>query len=258
MTAPTAPPLAEYLAFANNLAQAAGDITLKYFRTSLTVERKGDDSPVTIADRETEQFIRREIERAYPTHGILGEEYGSTNAQAALQWIIDPIDGTQSFIHGVPLYTVLIALEIEGEASLGVIHCPPLRETVAAATGLGCTYNGLPCHVSQTAALEQARVQVTDYASLMHYRPGFSDRLLKSTSFCRSWADAYGYMLVATGRADVMLDPIMNLWDTAPLKPIIEEAGGRFSDLDGNPTIHNPSALATNGLLHPAILALND
>src|SRR5688572_70395 len=139
--------LAAYLAFASSLARDAGPITLKYFRTPLAIELKQDQSPVTIADRETEQFMRARIHAQYPDHGILGEEFGEINPGARLRWIIDPIDGTQAFIHGIPLYTVLIALEIDGDAAVGVIHCPPLDETVAAATGLGCSYNNAPCQV---------------------------------------------------------------------------------------------------------------
>ncbi|MCL5269253.1 MAG: inositol monophosphatase family protein [bacterium] len=245
-----------FLAFARDLAREAGQVTLKYFRTRLDVETKADDSPVTVADRETERLIRRRIEARFPDHGILGEEFGETRPGAEFRWIIDPIDGTKSFIHGVPLYTVLLALEWAGDARVGVIHNPPLDETVAAGAGLGCTLNGAPCRVSACDRLNQARVQCTDYAELMRLRPKFCAGLLAQARLGRTWGDAYGYLLVATGRADVMLDPVMSLWDSACLKPIIQEAGGRFTDLDGHPTIHNPSALATNGCLHDAVLAL--
>lgn len=248
--------LAEYLEFARELAREAGQVTLKYFRKNVHIESKSDESPVTIADRETEQFIRAAIRQRYPEHGILGEEFGEENPGSPFRWIIDPIDGTRSFIHGVPLYTVLLALEHEGDSCLGVIHNPPLDETVAAAVGLGCTYNGAPCHVTKTSDLSKAYVHVTDYAELARLRPQFTQGLLRSAGFGRSWADAYGYLLVATGRADVMLDPVMSLWDSAALKPVIEEAGGRFTDLSGKATIHAKDTVATNGLLHEAVLAL--
>jgi fructose-1,6-bisphosphatase/inositol monophosphatase family enzyme len=132
--------LGDYLEFAKALAVEAGKVTLKYFRRNIVVEYKSDASPVTIADRETEQFMRSAVHQRYPQHGILGEENGETNPGAQWRWILDPIDGTQAFIHGVPLYTVLIALESSGESMLGVIHCPPLDETVAAAAGCGCTF----------------------------------------------------------------------------------------------------------------------
>lgn len=249
--------LAEYLGFAQELAEAAGQITLKYFHTALHVDRKADASPVTVADRETEKFIREQIAARYPEHGLVGEEFGKSNAGAPLCWVIDPIDGTKAFIDGVPLYTVLLGLVTEGDSVAGVIHCPPLRETAAAATGLGCTLNGKPCRVSQCKELGQARIHTTDFSALMQKRPGMCNELLMKTNFCRTWADAYGYLLVASGRADVMIDPEMNLWDIAALKPVITEAGGKFSDLDGKETIHSAHSVATNGLLHPAVLAIS-
>lgn len=248
--------LAEYLAFASELAIEAGKITLKHFRTSLTVETKSDDSPVTIADRETERFLRAAILEKFPDHGVLGEEYGETNPGARWRWILDPIDGTQAFIHGVPLYTTLIGLECSGESALGVIHCPPLGETVAAATGYGCTLNGEPCRVSQVGEMSQARLNVTDYADLTRRHPAFAAALLGKVKMARGWADAYSYLLVATGRAEIAIDPVMALWDNAPLKAILEEAGGRFTDFKGTPTIYGGSAVATNGVLHEEVLRL--
>lgn len=248
--------LGEYLEFARELAREAGKVTLKYYRGRLDIESKSDESPVTIADRETERFIRSAIQARYPEHGILGEEFGEENAGAPWRWVIDPIDGTQSFIHGVPLYTVLLALEYQGEPQLGVIHNPPQDETVAAATGLGCTYNGEPCRVSAVSDLAKAWVHVTDYTDLARRRPRFTAALLERAAHTRSWADAYGYLMVAAGRADVMLDPIMSHWDIACLKPIILEAGGRFTDLDGIDTNNGQHSLATNGLLHDQVLEL--
>jgi histidinol phosphatase-like enzyme (inositol monophosphatase family) len=248
--------LEEYLAFAVALAQEAGKIAMSYFRTELEVQSKADASPVTRADKETEQFIRAAIERQYPDHGILGEELGEVNAGARWRWIVDPIDGTQSFIHGVPLFTTLIGLECDGEPVLGVIHCPPQAETVAAAQGLGCRWNGQPCRVSAVADLAQARLNVTDYADLLRRNPKLATALLGGVRMARGWADAYSYLLVATGRAEIALDPGMSAWDCAPLKPIVEEAGGRYTDLMGIETIRGVGALATNGLLHDAVLAM--
>lgn len=248
--------LAEYLTFATELAREAGKITLRYFRTKLDVETKSDQSPVTVADRETEHFIRDAIAIQYPDHGVLGEEHGEINPGSRWRWIVDPIDGTQSFIHGVPLYTTLIGLECGGENVLGVIHCPPLAETVAAATGLGCMLNGAPCRVSTVTELERARLNVTDYADLQRRRPAFAAALLSKVRMARGWADAYSYLLVATGRADIAVDPVMSVWDCAALKPVIEEAGGKYTDFDGVPSIHTGSSVATNGLLHEEVLAL--
>lgn len=248
--------LAEYLKFAAELAEEAGRLTLKHFRTALDVDVKSDDTPVTIADRNTERFIRDAIAAKFPDHGILGEEFGEANPGARWRWIVDPIDGTKAFIHGVPLYTTLLALECSGEVALGVIHCPPLGETVAAATGYGCTFNGEPCRVSQIAELEKARLNVTCYADFVRRRPAFANALLGRVGMARGWSDAYGYLLVATGRAEIALDPEMSLWDAAPLKPVVEEAGGRFTDFAGSTSVRSGTALATNGLLHDEVLRL--
>jgi histidinol phosphatase-like enzyme (inositol monophosphatase family) len=248
--------LDEYLVFAQKTVIAAGRITLEYFRKSIDVEVKSDYTPVTEVDRAVETFIRGCIQKVYPTHAILGEEFEEKQSSSQYRWIIDPIDGTQSFIHGIPLYTILIALLSNGEPKLGVIHSPATQETVAAATGKGCTFNGTPCRVSKTSELSKAWIQVTDYADLWRCRPDFSINLLSKAMFCRAWGDAYGYLLVATGRADVMIDPIMNIWDIAPLKPIITEAGGVFTDLDGDPNPLGSSALACNSVLHEQIIQL--
>jgi fructose-1,6-bisphosphatase/inositol monophosphatase family enzyme len=170
------------------------------------------------------------------------------------RWTVDPIDGTQAFIHGVPLYTVLIALQCNGECVLGVIHCPPLQETVAAAVGCGCIYNESRCQVSRVDDIAQARVNVTDYADFMRRNPRFATNLLSTVRMCRGWGDAYSYLLVATGRAEVGLDPVAHVWDWAPLKPIIEEAGGRFTDFKGAQVGQASTVLASNGLLHDQLL----
>jgi histidinol phosphatase-like enzyme (inositol monophosphatase family) len=251
---PLSDELAEYLAFGTDLATEAGKVTLRYFRRGIAIDHKPDSTPVTIADRETECLIRSAINRRYPQHGILGEEYGESNPGARWRWTVDPVDGTEAFIHGVPLYTVLIALQCDGESVLGVIHCPPLHETVAAAVGCGCTYNERRCEVSQVDDLTQARVNVTDYADLMKRNPRFATKLLSTVRMCRGWGDAYSYLLVATGRAEVGLDPVANIWDWAPLKPIIEEAGGRFTDFKGAQTVQAGSVLASNRLLHDRLL----
>lgn len=244
------------LAFAEAVTIGAGKVTLEYFLKEIEVDRKEDDTPVTIADRKAEEFIRARIQNEFPTHSILGEEKGESRSKSQYRWIIDPIDGTQSFIRGVPLYTVLLALEYEGEPQIGVIHVPSLRETVSAAVGVGAFYNGTPCQVSSTDRLADAWVQVTDYADLSRRRPKFAERLLAESFSCRAWGDAYGYLLVATGRVDVMIDPIMNIWDIAPLEPIITEAGGVFTDLDGVDNAMGTSSLACNSILHKELMNL--
>lgn len=248
--------LPKMLEFAVELAQEAGALTLEYFGQDLKIETKGDATPVTIADQRTEALMRERIEAAWPDHGILGEEHGQVRPEARWRWILDPIDGTRAFIHGVPLYTVLIALEMNGEAVLGVIHNPATRETVAAATGYGCTYNGEPCHVSDVDQLSKARLNVTCYADFQRRNPLFSKALLDRVGMARGWSDGYGYLLVAAGRAEVALDPEMSLWDVAALKPIIEEAGGRFTNFAGGTSIHSTTALASNGHVHDELLAM--
>ncbi len=246
--------LKSLLSFAESVAMGAGRVTLEYFQKEFEIDRKKDDTPVTIADRMAEEYVRARIQNEFPTHSILGEEEGESRGESRYRWIIDPIDGTQSFIRGVPLYTVLLALECEGEPQIGVIHLPPLRETVSAANGVGAFYNGTPCQVSSTERLADAWVQVTDYADLVRRRPEFAKRLLDESFSCRAWGDAYGYLLVATGRVDVMIDPIMNIWDIAPLKPIISEAGGVFTDLDGVDNATGTSSVACNSMLHKELM----
>jgi len=246
----------KYLEFAVDTTIKAGKVTLEYFLKDIKVDRKKDQSPVTVADRATEQYIRSRIEENYPDHGILGEENGASISDSHFRWVIDPIDGTQAFIRGVPLYTVLLALEYNGIPVLGVIHNPPLQETVSAANGSGAFYNGVPCKVSSTQTLNEAWVQATDFADLERRCPDFTRKLLKEANSCRTWADAYGYLLVATGRVDVMIDPIMHHWDIAPLKPIITEAGGILTDMDGNDNPTGTSSIACNSMLHKEIMKL--
>lgn len=248
--------LKSLLSFAESVAIGAGRVTLEYFQKEIEIDRKMDDTPVTIADRMAEEYVRARIQNEFPTHSILGEEEGESQGESSYRWIIDPIDGTQSFIRGVPLYTVLLALEYEGEPQIGVIHVPPLQETVSAVCGVGAFYNGTPCRVSSTERLADAWVQVTDYAELSRRRPKFAKKLLAESFSCRAWGDAYGYLLVATGRVDVMIDPIMNIWDIAPLKPIITEAGGVFTDLDGVDNAMGTSSIASNSMLHKEIMTL--
>lgn len=247
--------LAEYLAFASDLALQAGIITLKYFRKNVAVEYKSDASPVTVADRETELFIRGKLRERFPEHGIIGEEHGEVNSGAPWRWTIDPIDGTTAFVHGIPLYTVLLGLQHEGRSVLGVIHNPGLGETVAAAEGSGCRLNGQPCHVSSVADMRQARVMVTDAAELARRRPHFTAALLPQARMVRGWGDAYGYLLVASGRAEISLDPVLHIWDVVPLLPVIQEAGGRYTDFSGA-AVAGSNGLASNGLLHEYLLEL--
>jgi histidinol-phosphatase len=238
------------LDFAVEVAWRAGRVTLAHYQTGVGVEAKADASPVTIADRDAERLARELIEDRFPGDGIVGEEFGETRPDAARRWILDPIDGTRSFIRGVPLYGVLLALEEEGETTIGVLHFPALGETVYAARGLGCWWNGRRARVSETDRIEDALVLTTDVELIEdEERAEAWDRLRGAAGLTRTWGDAYGYALVATGRAEAMLDPIVSIWDSAALRPVIEEAGGVFTDWAGTPTHRSPHAIATNAAL---------
>jgi histidinol phosphatase-like enzyme (inositol monophosphatase family) len=249
------PNLSEILEFAVESAQRAGAFTLGYFDAGTPHELKADRSPVTEADRGAEQRLRARIERAFPTHGILGEEFGETRGREPARWILDPVDGTFSFIHGVPLYSVLIGFEWRGEVLAGVIHMPALHETVYAARGLGCWWNGRRARVSDVSDLSEATL-LTGGGKMFDAtgRSAAFDAIRRACRVHRSWCDGYGYALVATGRADVSLDARMNIWDNAALVPVLLEAGGAFSDWSGNQTHTGSDAVATNGRLHESVL----
>ena len=249
------PTLSDLLDVAVDAAYLAGKRTLAYFQTGVQPDIKADNTPVTIADREAEKILRARILQSFPDHAILGEEEGETAGSAPYRWIVDPIDGTKSFITGVPLYGVLVAVEVEGEPKVGVIYLPGVNEMIAAADGLGCRWNGRPCRVSTTDKLENASVMTSSILTAQRRSDAF-DRLVAKTRLQRTWGDAYGYALVATGRADIMLDPIVNPWDVAPMLPILREAGGHFSDWKGNATVHGGDAIATNPHLKDAVLEI--
>lgn len=256
MTPPASPDeIQELLEFATELAHEAGALTLRYYGGLVDYDAKGDGSPVTLADREAEQLIRRRVTARFPGHGVLGEEFGESNPDARIRWIVDPIDATRSFMRGVPLYGVLIGVEVAGQPVVGVAHFPPLQETVAAGEGLGCTLNGEAASVSPVDAMDRAVVLTTDVERILGRpeAPGWR-RLQQACAFSRTWGDCYGHALVATGRAEVMVDPIMNPWDAGPFLTIVTEAGGRFTSREGEATIHGGSGISTNGLLHAEVL----
>jgi histidinol phosphatase-like enzyme (inositol monophosphatase family) len=247
----------ELMEFAVEAAWQAGKITLEYFQTPVELELKADASPVTVADRRAEQALRDMIGRRYPDHAVLGEEFGQTGPDdARFRWVLDPIDGTASFVRGVPLYGVMVAVEREGDAVVGVVNLPALGELVYAARGEGAHWNGRRARVSGVDRLEDALVCSTGETAMASFGRGAAyERLRGASKMQRTWGDCYGHVLVATGRAEVMLDPIMNLWDNAALLPILVEAGGTFTDWFGNPTHTAPEALSTNGVLLDRVLA---
>lgn len=243
----------DLLDFALDAVWQAGRITLGYFQTAVSVEKKADNTPLTIADKLAEQKLRELIGARFPDHSIKGEEFADNQTDSRYTWIIDPIDGTKSFVAGVPLYANLLALMDGGEALIGIISFPALNETVYAVRGGGCFWNGRKAHVSSTEKLSDA-VLLTSGLNYFGDKQAAWNRLIDATYIQRTWGDAYGYALVATGRADVMTDPAMALWDIAPLKVIMEEAGGTLTDWQGEPTIYHEECIATNGRLLQQVL----
>lgn len=243
----------DLLDVAVNAAYLAGRRTLAYFNAGVEVEIKQDETPVTRADREAEQVIRAAIQKHFPTHSILGEEYGSTAGDAKYRWIIDPIDGTKSFVRGVPLYGTLIGIEVDGVPTVGVIYLPALDEMVYAASGHGAFWNGRRARVSTVTKLSDAGILCSD-EKMSRDRSDAYANILKQAKFSRSWGDCYGYVLVATGRAEAMIDPVMNPWDCAPCLPILQEAGGHCTNWQGKPTIHGGELVATNAALHQQVI----
>ncbi len=245
------------------IAEAAGRHTLKYFRSdSLVIDAKKDDSPVTIADREAEQLVRKRIGEQFPHDTVQGEEFEEHTGTSSYRWIVDPIDGTKSFICGVPMYSTLLALECDGAPLGGVIFIPAMGEIVVAAIGQGCWYRAnhdaefQKTRVSTKTNIAEA-VFVTSEVATFDQR-GAADaykRVEQAAWISRSWGDGYGYMLVATGRADIMIDPICNAWDVAAILPVIVEAGGQFTDWTGAATARGGDGIGTNGKLHGATLA---
>lgn len=240
----------DLLLAALELARLTGQTALRHFRGAIAVERKGDGSPVTIADREAERSARDWIARRFPDDGILGEEFGETPGTSGRRWLLDPIDGTRTFVRGVPLWGSLIAI-IENDTVLAGAACyPAMGEEVAAAPGRGCWHNGARCAVSKVDTLKDSVVLTSDehLFSDALARRGW-DRLAGSSQTVRTWGDCYGYLLVATGRAEVMVDARLNAWDVSCFVPIIQEAGGVITDLAGRTGWNLPSAIATNAAI---------
>ena len=247
--------LQQLLDFAVTIAREAGEITMKYYRSQFAVEKKRDGSEVTEADREAESHLRSRISERFADDSIYGEELDESKGTSGRRWIIDPIDGTFSFVRRVPMFGVLLALADESDVLLGVVNLPATGEIVYAARGLGCFWNGEPARVSATASISEALLLSTDFGACETYGFGrAAEQLQRQAKARRTWGDCYGHILVATGRADIMLDPIMNVWDCAPLLPILEEAGGTFTDWNGKPTIYGGNAISTNGKLFGEVM----
>jgi histidinol-phosphatase len=276
------PAMAMLLDAVTEVARLAGDVALTYFdrarRAALDVEFKSDGSPVTAADRAAESTAREWIEHHFPADGIVGEELGTVRPDAVRRWFIDPIDGTKSFVRGVPLWGTLVAVADGDVVRAGAIHCAAAGELVAGALGQGSWWNGVRCHVSTVSRLDRATVLATETIGQRSTAPRHTAhrakrartratparsagrtiverrwrawcRIAERAALARTWGDAYGYVLVATGRAEVMVDAVMHPWDTAALAPVITEAGGAFTDWQGAPTALGGSSIATNAAL---------
>lgn len=237
------------------LARKAGQLARGYYESTFDVLRKADESPVTIADREGEQLIRQAVRQAFPHDGFLGEEFGDQPGESGFRWVIDPIDGTKSFIRHVPLWGVLIGLEYQDEQIAGVVDVPVLGMTYRALRGDGAYVNERPIRVSTVDQLSDA---VLCYSSISWFvKAGKANAFLdlaSRTARQRGYGDFYGFVLLAEGACDAMVDTGVHPWDVAAVKAIVEEAGGRLTDWADHPTTQRPDVLATNGRIHQAIL----
>ena len=251
----TSAPIEEsLLELAVELATGAGALTRKWFdRGTINVDTKEDGSPVTEADKAAERYLREQISQAFPTDAIIGEEEDDRSGTSGRTWIIDPIDGTKSFTHGVPLYATLLAVTDEHGPAAGVVVLPALDEVVSAGRGIGCFHNGRETSVNDTSELSNAYVMTSglEYWPDTHER----DQLLDMDTVVRTWGDAYGYVLLATGRCEVTIDPVPKLWDVAPMRVIVTEAGGTVTDQFGQPWEEGKHFVASNGALHDQFLA---
>ena len=246
----------ELLQAVADVARLTGQSALSHYRTRLDVETKGDGSPVTIADRYAEEVARAWITSRFPHDAILGEEFGAAGDPAARRGLIDPIDGTKTIVRGVPLWGTLIGVVQGDDVLAGAVYCPAVDEMVVAAVGEGCWWNGSRTSVSRQADLSQATLLTTD--SRFAGAPERQRRWLSLAAeavVARTWGDCYGYLLVATGRAELMVDHLMSPWDAAALVPVVREAGGEFSDWNGRVTPFGNGAMATNGILASTLRA---
>jgi histidinol-phosphatase len=244
-------------AVALDAAANAGRLAKKYFDDTFKIEWKADQSPVTVADRDAETLLRQELLGAFPKDGFLGEEYGDTRGTSGFRWIIDPIDGTRNFVRRIPIWATLVGLEYKDEQIMGVAVVPAMGETYRALRGDGAYRNDRPIHVSSVDKLEDALLM---YSSLSWFMKAGREKqfieLTLRTQKQRGFGDFYGFLLVAQGSGEIMVEYAVHAWDVAAIKPIVEEAGGRFSDWDGTPSIHRPDVLVTNGKLHDVVLAI--
>ena len=245
----------DLLRLAKQASKLAGEIIMPLFEESISFTLKKDQTPVTIADQKAEEAISEFLQRETPNYSILGEELGEVARSNSHKWIIDPIDGTQSFVQNIPLFGTLISLEIDEYPVLGIIACHALGETVSAALGFGTSLNEKPVSVTNKHNLKDAITLTTDPQSLYNRTPKGFTSILKEVKQFRSWGDCYGYLAVACGRADIMIDDIINRWDISAPSIIITEAGGKFSTWNQEHLI-GTDTIATNGHLHEQVCSI--
>lgn len=244
----------EFKDFTNHLANISGKIIRNYFRADIKIESKADNSPVTIADRKTEEVMREEIMKNYPEHGIIGEEFGNYNESAEFKWTLDPIDGTKSFICGALSFGTLIGLLKNGKPIIGAINQPILNELLIG-DSISAEINGTKTKLRTCNNLSKSVLLTTDHLNIGKYQnqKNFGE-LIKKVKLYRNWGDCYGYYLVATGYADIMIDPIMSVWDSLPLIPIIKGAGGLITDYQGNDPVGGSSIIAASAGIHNEVI----
>ena len=244
----------EFREFINHLANISGKIIRNYFRADINIDSKADNSPVTIADRKAEEVMREEIMKNFPEHGIIGEEFGNYNESAEFIWTLDPIDGTKSFICGALSFGTLIALLKNGKPVLGAINQPVLNELLIGDNNTA-EINGIQTKLRECNNLSKSVLLTTDHLNIGKYqnRNNF-EKLIKKVKLYRNWGDCYGYYLLATGFADIMVDPIMSVWDTLPLIPIIKGAGGIITDYQGNNPVGGSSIIAASAGIHNEVI----
>jgi len=243
------------LLFAVDLCKQAGEIAMKYLRLGVEEKTKEDGTPVTRADKECERLMRDRINQEYPGDSILGEEEGGTKVARGRRWIIDPIDGTYNYARSMPIFATLLALEIDGEVVVGVVHAPAMQETYWAEKGGGAFKNGLPIRVSTISDLSQSQFNFGEPARILRAGlwAGFTD-LIKSTRRQRGYGDYLSFGTVFEGKAEATVEINVQAWDLAPMKILAEESGGKFTNLEGKGSFVEGSCLVSNGLVHKEML----
>ncbi len=242
--------------FCRLLADESGKIIKEYFRSDIKIESKDDESPVTIADKKAEEKMRYLIMKHFPDHGILGEEFGTHNEDAEFRWVLDPIDGTKSFICGALSFGTLIALLKNGQPILGVINQPILNEFLIGDNNT-TELNGNKVNVRPCGKIEDAVLLTTDHLNIEQFQNLEKfEVLMRKVKLYRNWGDCYGYYLLATGFADIMIDPIMSSWDSMALIPVIKGAGGIITDYHGGDAVTGKSIIAASPEIHKQVIDL--